>query len=127
MVKLVLIKNKVWPAYTILAKKITYNKYTKNQYLDNLKRCFNNPRNKYINVKFANNDVQTLKSFDDHKVFGIQIKQLYNSATYADEGYLFLMVDMTDPDKPQIKVRTWQPTQTPMEESYHAGVFYSSY
>lgn len=103
---------------------ITHNRYTKAQYLENLKRCFNNPRNKYINVKFANNDVQTLKSFDDHKVFGIQIKQLYNSATYADEGYLFLMVDMTDPDKPQIKVRTWQPTQTPMEDLYSAGDFY---
>lgn len=103
---------------------ITHNRYTKTQYLDNLRRCFDNPRNKYINVKFADNDVQTLNAFDGHKVFGIQIKQMYNSATYADEGYLFLMVDMTEPEKPQIKIRTWQPTQTPIEELYSAGDFY---
>ena len=103
---------------------ITNNRYTKNQYLENLKKCFNNPRNKFINVKFAENDVQSLKSFNGHKVFGIQIKQLYNSATYGDVGYLFLMVDMTEPVKPQIKVRTWQPNETPMEQLFTAGDFY---
>lgn len=103
---------------------ITYNRYTKDAYLENLRRCFNNPRNRYINVKFANNEVQSLRSFNGHKVFGIQIKQLYNSATYADEGYLFLMIDMTDPDSPQIKIRTWQPDMTPIDELYGAGDFY---
>ncbi|MGM9678687.1 MAG: hypothetical protein ACI3X7_02785 [Bacteroidaceae bacterium] len=103
---------------------ITHNRYTKDQYLKQLERCFKNPRNKYINVKFAENDIQTLKSFDGHKVYGIQIKQLYDSATYGDVGYLFLMVDMTDPDKPQIKVRTWQPNETPMDQLYSSGDFY---
>lgn len=103
---------------------ITLNRYTKDSYLSHLQKCFDNPRNKYINVKFADNDIQSLKSFNGHKVFGIQIKQFYNSATYGDVGYLFLMVDMTDAEKPQIKVRTWQPNQTPMEELFHAGEFY---
>lgn len=103
---------------------ISHNRYTKDQYLENLEKCFNNPRNKYINVKFAENDIQSLNTFNSHKVYGIQIKQLYNSATYGDIGYLFLMVDMTDADKPQIKVRTWQPNQTSMEELFHAGDFY---
>lgn len=103
---------------------IEYNRQTKDQYLANLEKCFKNPRNKYINVKFAENDIQSLNSFNDNKVFGIQIKQLYNSATYGDVGYLFLIVDMTDPEKPQIKVRTWQPNQTPIEERYNAGFFY---
>ena len=103
---------------------ITHNRYTKDEYLGNLEKCFKNPRNKYINVKFAENDIQTLKSFNDHKVYGIQIKQLYNSATYGDIGYLYLMVDMTDADKPQIKVRTWQPNQTPLEDLFHSGDFY---
>lgn len=103
---------------------ISHNRYTKDQYLENLEKCFKNPRNQFINVKFAENDIQSLKSFNNHKVYGIQIKQLYNSATYGDIGYLFLMVDMTDADKPQIKVRTWQPNQTPMEELFHAGDFY---
>lgn len=103
---------------------ITHNRYTKDQYLSNLEKCFFNPRNKYINVKFAENDIQTLNAFNGHKVYGIQIKQLYNSATYGDVGYLFLMVDMTDADKPQIKVRTWQPNQTPIDQLFHAGEFY---
>ena len=103
---------------------ITHNRYTKDEYLGNLEKCFKNPRNKYINVKFAENDIQTLKSFNNHKVYGIQIKQLYNSATYGDIGYLYLMVDMTDADKPQIKVRTWQPNQTPLEDLFHSGDFY---
>ena len=103
---------------------ITLNRYTKDQYLSHLQKCFYNPRNKYINVKFAENDIQTLNSFNGHKVYGIQIKQLYNSATYGDVGYLFLMVDMTDADKPQIKVRTWQPNQTPIDQLFHAGEFY---
>lgn len=103
---------------------ITLNRYTKDQYLTHLQKCFYNPRNKYINVKFAENDIQTLNSFNGHKVYGIQIKQLYNSATYGDVGYLFLMVDMTDADKPQIKVRTWQPNQTPIDQLFHAGEFY---
>ena len=103
---------------------ITHNRYTKDQYLSNLEKCFYNPRNKYINVKFAENDIQTLNAFNGHKVYGIQIKQLYNSATYGDVGYLFLMVDMTDADKPQIKVRTWKPNQTPIDQFFHAGEFY---
>lgn len=104
---------------------ISHNRYSKEEYLKNLSACFRNPRNKYINVKFAENEVQTLTSFEDHKVYGIQIKQLYNSATYGDVGYLFLIVDMTDPESPQIKVRTWQPNETPMEELFHAGDFYN--
>ena len=39
------------------------------------------------------------------------IGQEYNSTTYADKGYLFLLVDMTDHDAPQIKIRTWQPNE----------------
>lgn len=105
---------------------ITNNRYDKTQYLKKLKDCFGNPRNKYINLRFANNDIQSLKSFGDRKVFGIQIKQFYDSATYGDEGYLFLMVDITDPDRPQIKVRTWQPIQTPSDKLYNAGNFYKS-
>ena len=42
-----------------------------------------------------------------------QIKQDYYSTNYGDQGYLFLMVDLNDPDKPIIKVRTWQPEKDP--------------
>jgi len=42
-------------------------------------------------------------------VYGINIKQNYYSSTYADQGYLFLMVDLKDNNRPKIYVRAWQP------------------
>ena len=45
--------------------------------------------------------------------YAIQIKQDYYSSNYGDSGYLFLYVDMNDPDNPVIKVRTWQPKPDP--------------
>ena len=45
--------------------------------------------------------------------------------TYADKGFLFLLVNMTDHDSPQIKVRTWQPNEVDMKKIYNAGYFYN--
>lgn len=88
---------------------IKYNKQTKNEYLRNLEHCF--AGNEFINIRFANNDV--LKAGKGGETYGIQIKQDYYSSTYGDTGYLFIMVDVNDPDNPIIKVRTWQPEKDP--------------
>lgn len=42
-------------------------------------------------------------------IFCIQIKQDYCSSNYGDTGYLCLLLDLGDPQKPIIHVRTWQP------------------
>ena len=102
---------------------IRYNRYTKDQYLKNLERCFQ--RNEFINIRFSHNEVQWLEKYDKEELFAIQIGQEYNSTTYADKGYLFLLVDMTDHDAPQIKIRTWQPNEVAMEKLYNAGDFYN--
>lgn len=102
---------------------IRYNRYTKNEYLENLKRSF--ARNEFINIRFSNNDVQWLEKYKDKKLFGIQIGQEYNSSSYADKGYLFLLVDMTDQNSPQIKIRTWQPNEVSMDKIYNSGHFYN--
>lgn len=102
---------------------ITTNRYTKDQYLKNLKRCFD--RNEFINIRFTNNDVQWLEKFEKEELFAIQIGQEYNSTTYGDKGYLFLLVDMTDHQAPQIKIRTWQPNEVDMRKIYNAGDFYN--
>lgn len=91
------------------SKIIKYNRQTKNEYLRNLEHCF--AGNEYINIRFANNDV--VKAGVGGETYGIQIKQDYYSSTYGDTGYLFLMVDVNNPDKPIIKVRTWQPEKDP--------------
>lgn len=94
-------------------------KYDKEQYLRNLKQCFNS--NEFINIHFANNDVY--KSATGGEVYGIQIAQDYYSTNYADRGYLFLMVDINNPNEPIIKVRTWQPEKDPDFGIYSLGDF----
>lgn len=101
---------------------ITENRYTKDQYLRNLRRCFD--RNEFINIHFTHSDIQWLEKHKDKELFGIQLGQEYNSSTYADKGFLFLLVDMTDHEAPQIKVRTWQPNEIDIDKVYHAGYFY---
>lgn len=98
---------------------IKKNRYTKDQYLDNLKRCF--ASNEFINIRFANNDVY--KMARGGEVYAIQIAQDYYSSTYGDKGYLFLLVDINNPDKPIIKVRTWQPEKDPNFGLYGPGDF----
>ncbi len=102
---------------------IKYNRYTKDDYIANLSRCFN--RNDFINLRFTNHQIQWLEKFDDQKIFAINIRQEYNSSTYADDGYLFLLVDMTDIEAPLIKVRTWQPNEVALEKLYNAGDFFN--
>ena len=104
---------------------IQRNRYTKQEYLENLKRCFD--RNEFINLRFSQNDIQyldKLKKRDNKEVYGIQIGQDYASSTYSDQGFLFLLVDLTDPDLPLIKIRTWQPHEEKWEDLYRAGDFY---
>lgn len=101
---------------------IKYNRYSKDEYIRNLARCFKN--NEFINLRFTNNDIQWLEKYEKEKLFAIQIGQEYNSSTYGDKGYLFLLVDMTNRDEPQIKIRTWQPNEVSMDKLYNAGDFY---
>lgn len=102
---------------------IRYNRYTKDEYLKQLARCFN--RNDFINLKFTDHQIQWLEKYENEKIFAINIRQQYDSSTYADEGYLLLIVDMTDTNTPQIKVRTWQPNETDLSKIYTAGDFFN--
>lgn len=103
-------------------KIITTNRYTKDKYLQNLGRCFKN--NEFINIRFTQSDIQKLEKRTDQEIVCVQLAQDYNSSTYADQGYLFLMIDMTDKENPFIKVRTWQPEPDPKFGYYNAGDFY---
>ena len=90
-------------------KYVQHTRQSKEQYMRNLERCF--ASNEYINIRFSNNDI--VKAGVGGEVYGIQIKQDYYSTNYGDTGYLFLMVDLNDPKKPVIKVRSWQPERDP--------------
>lgn len=101
---------------------ISTNRYTKDRYLQNLARCFRN--NEFINVRFTHSDIQKLEKDSSQDIVCVQLAQDYSSSSYADQGYLFLMIDMSDMNMPFIKVRTWQPEPDPKFGYYNAGDFY---
>ena len=106
----VLKKQPVQDAITIEPDKqvVRYTKQTKEQYIRNLSVCFQS--NEFINLRFADNEIRKAGSGE---IYGIQIKQDYFSSNYGDTGYLFLMVDLNDREKPVIHVRAWQPEKDP--------------
>lgn len=95
--------------------KVTYKKQTKQEYLTNLKRAF--MRNKWIDVKFSEigehgeegGCAGITRSKVNPNMYGVRLFQEWKSSNYSDTGYLFLLWDFADEDKPVIHVRTWQP------------------
>ena len=85
----------------------------KNSYFERLSKVFKSQE--YINIRFTETDFQRqMVSADDENsegedIFGVRLFQEYQSTTYCDDGYLFLMVDLRDTKRPVIHVRAWQP------------------
>lgn len=98
-----------------LSQKVQYTKQTKEQYIRNLKRAFR--RNKWIDVKFSeigeNGEnggcAGITRSVIDPTKYGVRLRQEWNSSTYSDKGYLFLLWEFPESGNPIIHVRTWQP------------------
>ena len=90
-------------------KYVRLTQMSKNDYMKNLRRVFG--RNEYVNIKFANNEMRRMGKGGE--VYGIQIKQDYFSSSYGDSGFLFIMVDVNDPNQPIIHVRAWQEQMDP--------------
>jgi hypothetical protein len=84
---------------------IKYIKLSKVEYVERLRRLF--ALNEFVNIHFEETEIK--KVGGDDKLYGIQIAQNYNSASYADFGYLFLMFDLNVINEPKIYVRSWQP------------------
>lgn len=85
---------------------VVYKKQTKGEYLSNLQMAFN--LSKYIKVQF---DELTIVNHPTKKgIYGVTVKQQWNTNRYSDEGYVFMIWDFKNPKKPVIHVRTWQPT-----------------
>lgn len=96
---------------------MVYNIKSKRQYLDRLKQVFQ--ANRTINVQFSDFHIMrhpTLKG-----IYGVSLRQGYQSDLYSDDGYLFLLWDFRDETAPKIHVRTWQPRMqadhTPLPEN----------
>lgn len=83
-----------------------YLKLTKQKYLERQRRVFN--AQKDIFLDFSTFDI--VKKNNARGVYGVEMRQNYASTTYADEGYLFLLIDFSGRD-PLIYVRAWQPNE----------------
>lgn len=89
--------------------RVKFIELSKNDYIERLRNVF--ASNEYVNIQFEDNLVTKVNG--DDKIYGIQIRQNYYSTNYADQGYLFLMIDLNDSINPKIYVRTWQPEKNP--------------
>ena len=98
---------------------VRYNRQSKEEYIRNLKYSFQSKE--YINIQFEKSEVR--KGGKGGDIYGVQIKQNYYSSNYGDQGYLFLMVDLNDPQEPVIHVRTWQPTKGKKDSIYGLSDF----
>lgn len=87
---------------------------TKADYLKNLKKVFAN--NTFINIKF--DEIEVLKDEERDNIYGVTLRQRWNTSTYSDEGWLFLMIDFRNENEPQIWVRTWQPLEVPRNKVF---------
>ena len=92
---------------------VEFRQRTKTEYLNKLKTQFNN--REYIHLTFENNEIQLVNApyRELGTVFAVQIRQLYNSSNYSDQGYLTLVFDASR-ELPLIGVRLWQPDKTEM-------------
>lgn len=90
---------------SLVSPSVKYTKQSKQQYLTNLQRVFRNTR--YINVEF--DDVIIKRHGSKPNIYGVRVVQHWNASNYSDEGYVYMVWDFTNPEAPQIHVRTWQP------------------
>lgn len=104
---------------------VLYNVRNKRQYLDKLRQVFK--ANQNIDVRFSNFRIMrhpTMKG-----IYGVSLRQQYQSDIYSDDGYLFLLWDFRDETAPKIHVRTWQPhmqtdhTPLPEDEIFNINNF----
>ena len=86
-------------------EKVKFIRLSKQEYIKNLTSTFKS--NNYIKVKYDSIEV-TQSKMNDH-FYAVNMIQDWKTTRYSDKGYLFLLIDFTDEDKPIIHVRAWEP------------------
>lgn len=90
-----------------LEQNVKYTVQSKEQYINKLSRIFKN--NRRVNVEFDH--ISVVMHGAKKNIYGVTLHQKWQTSSYSDEGWLFLLWDFNDPEQPQIHVRTWQPEQ----------------
>jgi len=81
-----------------------YLTFKKDEYIQRQRQIFQLQHD--ILLDFASFNI--IRKNNAPSVYGVEMRQNYTSSTYADEGYLFLLIDFEGID-PLIYVRAWQP------------------
>ena len=84
---------------------IMYSKLNKEQYMSRLATTFK--KNKFIKVKF--DDIKVKKHGAKEGFYAVTLRQDWQSSTYSDNGYVFLLWEFKEGCSPIVHVRTWQP------------------
>lgn len=84
---------------------VSYSKQTKEQYVSNLRKSFKSKE--FVNIRFEECNVAKGYYAKDG-IYAVQVKQMYFSNNYADEGILTLAIDMREDTHPLVRVRVWQ-------------------
>ncbi len=86
-------------------EKVRLIRFSKSEYLKHLRDVFK--LNSFVRVMFE--DIEVIRHRKYPGLYGVKIRQRWNSSSYSDEGYLFVMMDFMDTSRPVIHVRAWQP------------------
>lgn len=85
-------------------QQMEYEKVSVSDYLNGLNSVFQN--NDFIDIQY--DSVELFRYAQASKLYEITFKQRWHSARYKDEGFVSLIVDFSDGNKPVILVRAWQ-------------------
>jgi len=77
---------------------------TKEKYIEALRNVFK--RNEFVNIGFDSIQVDKVRGY---RIYGVSLYQRWNSTTYKDKGYLFLLIDCRKKDEMQVFIRAWAP------------------
>lgn len=87
--------------------KVKYSVRSKNDYLERLSKVFGSSER--LDVSFS--DFRIMRHPTAENIYGVTLRQKYESDRYSDDGWLFLLWDFRNPSMPMIHVRTWQPSE----------------
>ena len=85
--------------------RVVYSRKTKEEYIYHLRNSFKSKE--FINLRFEECNVAKGYYAKDG-IYAVQVRQLYYSNNYADDGILTLAIDMRTEKKPLVRVRIWQ-------------------
>ncbi|MCG3157561.1 MAG: hypothetical protein DKINENOH_04195 [bacterium] len=88
-------------------RKIRFIRLSKIEYIERLRRVFR--KNAFVRVTFDDVEVRRHPVFQD--IYGVSVRQHWNSSSYSDSGFLFLAIDFRNRERPLIRVRSWQPSR----------------